>query len=77
MTKLEAIKAIGDVLTKLDIVIGSIELDDPRRPALKIKRSDLDARQRELVHLALDEVAELVKEPMEELQTGTKTEKNN
>jgi ABC-type transporter Mla subunit MlaD len=46
MTKLELIQQIGDVLTNLDIVIGSLLPSDPRHRQLLDVRLLLDDRQR-------------------------------
>ena len=72
MTKLQLIKAIGDLLTQLDVQIGSLELDDPHRSVLKLKRNDLDARQRELAGAVIKQSAENLKPSLAELERQSK-----
>ncbi len=54
MTKLELITLIGDVLTELDVLRGSLMPDDPRRHDLDEIRSRLDARQLQLAKSQFD-----------------------
>jgi hypothetical protein len=48
MTKLQLIQMIGDLLTDLDVVIGSLLPSDPRHQQLLDLRLLLDDRQRAL-----------------------------
>lgn len=55
MDRNELIKLIGDVLTKLDVLRGSLLPDDPQRKDLDRLRSRLDLLQSELVQNAFDD----------------------
>jgi hypothetical protein len=55
MTKLELIQMIGDLLTNLDVVIGSLLPSDPRHRQLLDLRLLLDDRQRALSRQAFVE----------------------
>jgi len=55
MTRQQLITLIGDVLTRLDVLRGSMLPEDPRRHALDILRNDLDGRQRQLVKNQFDD----------------------
>ncbi len=55
MTRQELIALIGDVLTRLDVLRGSISPGDPRRHSLDLLRNDLDGRQRQLVKNQFDD----------------------
>jgi hypothetical protein len=48
MTRLELIRSIGDVLTKLDVLRGSISFDEPSREDLDSLRRKLDKKQLQL-----------------------------
>jgi hypothetical protein len=48
MTQLDAIKMIGDVLTNIDVVTGSLQPNDPNLQKLMDLRVVLDDRQRQL-----------------------------
>jgi methyl-accepting chemotaxis protein len=48
MTRLEVIKLIGDVLTRIDVLRGSLSPDDPDRKELDSIRKDLDRKQLQL-----------------------------
>jgi len=48
MTRLELIKLIGDVLTRIDVLRGSLSPGEPNRIALDGIRKDLDASQLQL-----------------------------
>lgn len=45
MTRLELIKLIGDLLTKIDVLRGSLIPDSPNRSALDHIRKSLDKKQ--------------------------------
>lgn len=45
MTRLESIKLIGDLLTKIDVLRGSLMPDSPNRTALDRIRKSLDKKQ--------------------------------
>jgi hypothetical protein len=55
MTKLEVIQMIGDILTNLDVVIGSLLPSDPAHRQLLDLRLLLDDRQRALSIQAFQE----------------------
>ncbi|MBB5329424.1 hypothetical protein [Tunturiibacter gelidoferens] len=55
MTKLEAVETIGDVLTELDVAIGSLMPNDPNHRALLDIRTLLDQRQLSLSRQVFDE----------------------
>jgi hypothetical protein len=55
MTKLEIIRMIGDVLTEIDVTVGSLPPGDPNIVELQDLRRLLDARQLMLSRLAFDE----------------------
>jgi hypothetical protein len=55
MTRLEAIETIGDVLTRLDVLRGSLPISDPVRLRLDDARLMLDDRQRRLARSQFDE----------------------
>ena len=55
MTRLELIKLIGDVLTKLDVLRGSLMPDDPARRELNRLRKQLDGSQLKLVQTQFNE----------------------
>jgi hypothetical protein len=48
MTRLEVIQMIGDTITDIDVLRGSLMPDDPNRHALDDQRILLDDRQRKL-----------------------------
>ncbi|HEY2384893.1 MAG TPA: hypothetical protein VGK48_27270 [Terriglobia bacterium] len=48
MTKIELLRLIGDVLTELDVQIGSLLPSDPKHRQLQQLRFALDDRQRKL-----------------------------
>lgn len=45
MTKIEVIRMIGDVLTEIDVTVGSLPPGDPNIVELQDRRRLLDARQ--------------------------------
>ena len=67
MTKLELIQQIGDVLTNLDIVIGSLLPSDPRHRQLLDVRLLLDDRQRAVSRQAFVENSEQFQQAAQEL----------
>jgi ABC-type transporter Mla subunit MlaD len=67
MTKLELIQQIGDVLTNLDIVIGSLLPSDPRHRQLLDVRLLLDDRQRAVSRQAFVENSEVFQRAAQEL----------
>jgi hypothetical protein len=54
MTQLEIIILIGDILTELDVAIGSLLPSDPAQRDLFDLRLLLDDRQRRLAHQVFD-----------------------
>jgi ABC-type transporter Mla subunit MlaD len=67
MTKLELIHMIGDMLTNLDVVIGSLLPSDPRHRQLLDLRLLLDDRQRALSRQAFIENSETFQRAAQEL----------
>lgn len=67
MTKLELIQQIGDVLTNLDVVIGSLLPSDPRHRQLLDARLLLDDRQRAVSRQAFVENSEQFQQAAQEL----------
>src|SRR5689334_13857575 len=55
MTRMELITLIGDVLTRLDVLRGSLMPDDPNRHQLDELRDSLDAKQRKLAQNQFDD----------------------
>jgi hypothetical protein len=55
MTKLETLQMIGDLLTKLDVAIGSLLPGDPKHQTLLDIRLLLDDRQRTLSRQVFNE----------------------
>lgn len=55
MTKSELIVLIGDVLTDLDVLRGSLNPNLPSRKRLDSVRQELDASQRQLTNLVFKE----------------------
>jgi hypothetical protein len=55
MTRLELIKLIGDVLTELDVLRGSLLPDEPNRKKLDKLRKQLDKRQLQLSQNQFDD----------------------
>jgi hypothetical protein len=55
MTRIQMIQALGDLLTRLDVVRGSPLPNDPNRQVLDDLRLLLDDRQRRLSREQLDE----------------------
>jgi hypothetical protein len=67
MTKLELIHMIGDILTNLDVVIGSLLPSDPRHRQLLDLRLLLDDRQRALSRQAFIENSETFQRAAQDL----------
>ena len=55
MTRLELIRAIGDVLTEIDVLRGSIPPDAPNQRSLDVLRTNLDAQQLALMKQQFDD----------------------
>jgi acyl-CoA reductase-like NAD-dependent aldehyde dehydrogenase len=68
MTLLESIKAVGDILTELDVLMGSLLPSDARQRDLRDLRLLLDDRQRELARQIFDENSVKFQQAAEELQ---------
>ena len=58
MTKIELIRVIGDLLTRIDEVRGSLMPNDPQRRGLDQLRAMLDERQVELAQAQFEEGTE-------------------
>ena len=68
MTKLELIRLIGDVLTEIDMAIGSLLPSDPHQPRLQDLRILLDDRQRKLSQQVFDDNAAAFQSAAQQLQ---------
>ena len=68
MTKLDVIVMIGDVLTDLDVVIGSLLPSDPNHRSLLDLRVLLDDRQRQLSQRVFDENSLAFQEAAQQLK---------
>lgn len=55
MNRLDAIRLIGDVITEIDVLKGSLLPDDPRREKLNDCRLLLDERQQRLARSVIDD----------------------
>ena len=55
MTRIELIKLIGDVLTRIDVLRGSLSPSEPSRKELDAIRKDLDKKQLQLSKNQFDE----------------------
>lgn len=55
MTKSELVSLIGDILTEIDVVSGSLGQNLPSRKKLDELRGNLDEQQRKLVRLIFKE----------------------
>lgn len=55
MTQLEVIRMVGDVITEIDVTIGSLRPSDPRLLELQDRRRLLDARQLALSREVFDD----------------------
>ena len=69
MTKLEVIRMIGDVLTEIDLTVGSLVPGDPDMMALEDLRRLLDARQLMLSRQVFDENTPRFQEAASRLRT--------
>ena len=58
MTQLEVIRMIGDVLTEIDVAIGSLRPGDPDLTRLQDLRRLLDARQLDISRQVLEDNTE-------------------
>ena len=72
MTRLELIKLIGDVLTKLDVLRGSLLPDAPDRLDLDRLRRQLDRKQLQLVQNQFDENTQKFQNAIERLEAVNK-----
>jgi hypothetical protein len=68
MTQIEAIEIIGDVLTDLDVTIGSLMPSDPNHQALLDLRTLLDDRQRTLSRQVFSENTTAFQQVAQQLQ---------
>jgi len=70
MTQLEVIRMIGDVLTEIDVAVGSLMPNDPDLLKLQDLRRLLDSRQLMLSRQAFDENTERFQDAARELKAG-------
>jgi len=68
MTQLEVIRMIGDVLTEIDVAVGSLMPGDPDMIRLQDLRQVLDARQLMLSRQVFDENTARFREAAERLR---------
>jgi hypothetical protein len=68
MTQLEVIRMIGDVLTEIDVAVGSLKPGDPDMIRLQDLRQLLDARQLILSRQAFDDNTARFREGAERLR---------
>jgi ABC-type transporter Mla subunit MlaD len=68
MTQLETIRMIGDVLTQIDIIIGSLPTSDPKQRELADLRLLLDDRQRTIASQVFDENTERFQRAADDLR---------
>ena len=69
MTRLELINLIGDVLTNLDVLRGSLPANTPDRIALDDLRLLLDDRQRKLAQREFDDNTDAVRRASGKIET--------
>ena len=69
MSKLETIQMIGDVITQIDVVRGSLLPNDPQRHAIDDQRILLDDKQKRLSRAVFDDSTEAFKDGAAELAT--------
>lgn len=72
MTKIELVELIGNVLTQLDVLIGSMDPDDDRRKPLIKARKELDKMQLKLVQNIWDENTQTYKKATKALEEVNK-----
>ena len=68
MTKLDLLRLIGDVLTKIDTAIGDLLPSDPNQRRLQDLRILLDDRQRQLAGQVFDENSQAFQDATQQLQ---------
>lgn len=68
MTRLELIRLIGDVLTRVDVSRGSLSSDEPNRDELDDLRRKLDRMQLKLARNEFDDNTEAFQQAAEELE---------
>lgn len=68
MTQLEVIRMIGDVLTEIDVAVGSLTPGDPDMIRLQDLRQLLDARQLVLSRQLFDENTQSFRDAAEQLR---------
>jgi hypothetical protein len=71
MTKLDLLRLIGDVLTKIDTAIGDLLPDDPNQRRLQDRRILLDERQRQLAGQIFDENSQAFQDATQQLQAAS------
>jgi cell division septal protein FtsQ len=72
MTQIEVIRMIGDVLTEIDVTVGSLMPGDPAMVKLQDRRRLLDARQLTLSRQVFDDNTKRFQEAAAELQAVEK-----
>lgn len=73
MIKTDLIRLIGDLLTEIDLVLGSLMPDTPQRKTLDQLRAMLDERQLELVQSRFNENTKSFKNAAKHLQDVNKS----
>lgn len=73
MTRLELIKLIGDILTKVDVLRGGLLPDEPDRLTLDRLRKKLDGMQLQLVKEQFDDSTAAFQSATEELTAVNKS----
>jgi len=68
MTRIELIELIGDVLTQLDVLIGSMSPSDPDRTPFITARKQLDKLQLSLAQQVFDDNTKKYKDAAAELE---------
>jgi hypothetical protein len=68
MTRLEVIQMIGDMITNIDVLRGSLMPDDPSRHQLDDQRILLDDRQRKLSQALFNDNTQTFQDTADELQ---------
>lgn len=68
MKKIELVELIGDVLTQLDVLVGSMDPDDDERKPFIKNRKALDKMQLQLVQSIWNENTQKYKDAAKELE---------
>jgi hypothetical protein len=62
MNRLDTIKMIGDLITRIDVMRGSLSPNDPQRHDLDNQRILLDDKQKRLSRAAFDDTTQAFKD---------------